>query len=186
MWADPPLCRYTIVRLIPSLIQLITNACSAIRLLVASYLFMTGYGHFTFFYKKKDFSLHRSLGVLVRLNLLTVALCLTTGLDYLTYYFAPLVSLWYLFIYTTMYISRNISDARILAANIVFMTVLMAYITQTNGPMSKLVELVNAICQLHWNAREWSFRTSLDVCIVPAGMLTALGKILLRFRSTYR
>ncbi|EEY14850.1 CAS1 domain-containing protein [Verticillium alfalfae VaMs.102] len=43
-----------------------------VRLLVAAYLFQTGYGHTTFFLVKKDFSFKRMASVMLRLNLLKV------------------------------------------------------------------------------------------------------------------
>ncbi|RWS30776.1 hypothetical protein B4U80_10615 [Leptotrombidium deliense] len=95
-----------------------------IRLLVTAYLFLSGFGHFTYFWHTGDFGLHRLwqsglkhfpiywrsqnnglkrlLEVLFRMNLLVVTLCLCMNRPYQFYYFVPLVSFWFLVIYITM------------------------------------------------------------------------------------
>ncbi|RWS15676.1 hypothetical protein B4U79_09303 [Dinothrombium tinctorium] len=95
-----------------------------IRLLVTSYLFLSGFGHFTYFWHTGDFGLHRLwqhgfkyfptywrspnnglrrlVEVLFRMNLLVVTLCLCMNKPYQFYYFVPLVSFWFLVIYFTM------------------------------------------------------------------------------------
>ena len=45
-----------------------------IRLLVASYIFLSSFGHTIFFYRKADYSLRRCAAVLIRLNLLSCVL----------------------------------------------------------------------------------------------------------------
>ncbi|KAK8211442.1 hypothetical protein M8818_003409 [Zalaria obscura] len=60
------------------------------RLLVASYLFLTGYGNTLSFLVKKDYSISRVTAVLLKLNMLSAALPWVMQTSYMDYYFAPL------------------------------------------------------------------------------------------------
>lgn len=73
-----------------------------IRVLVAAYLFQTGYGHFSYFWVKGDFGIHRVCQVLFRLNFLVVVLCIVMDRPYQFYYFVPLVTVWFMVIYVTL------------------------------------------------------------------------------------
>ncbi|XP_050419398.2 N-acetylneuraminate 9-O-acetyltransferase isoform X1 [Patella vulgata] len=104
-----------------------------IRVLVSSYLFLTGFGHFTYFWNKGEYGLfrfcqhgcwkishywqnrnnsfHRMLEVLFRLNLLVVLLCFVMNRPYQFYYFVPLVSYWFVIMYVTMAIWPHLTKA---------------------------------------------------------------------------
>ncbi|KAI8425930.1 hypothetical protein MSG28_004930 [Choristoneura fumiferana] len=56
-----------------------------VRALVSAYLFLTGYGHFTYTWKTGDTCLVRYFRVIFRLNFLTVVLCLTMNRPYQFY-----------------------------------------------------------------------------------------------------
>ncbi|XP_066590612.1 N-acetylneuraminate 9-O-acetyltransferase [Prorops nasuta] len=70
-----------------------------LRLINSAYLFLSGYGHFCYFWQTGDVSLVRFARVMFKLNLLTVSLCLCMNRPYQFYHFVPLVSFWFLIIY---------------------------------------------------------------------------------------
>ncbi|KAL9590371.1 MAG: hypothetical protein Q9203_000842 [Teloschistes exilis] len=146
-----------------------------VRVLVASYLFMTGFGHALFFYRKQDYSIKRCASVLVRLNMLSCLLPSVMDTDYLFYYFAPLVSFWFTVVYLTMRIghSHNASPPFLLSKiglSAIAVNSLLRYPNLLEG----MFALLQQTCGVHWNVKEWRFRLQLDLYIVYVGMLTAI------------
>ncbi|KAL8995195.1 MAG: hypothetical protein Q9169_005028 [Polycauliona sp. 2 TL-2023] len=146
-----------------------------IRILVASYLFLTGFGHTIFFYRKQDYSLSRCASVLVRYNLLSCILPYIMDTDYLFYYFAPLVSFWYLVVYLTMRIgsSRNLSMPFLLG-KIGVSAAVITILARVPIVFECLFLLLKYTCNIHWNVNEWQFRLQLDCYVVYGGMVAAI------------
>ena len=146
-----------------------------VRVLVASYLFMTGFGHCVYFYEKRDYSLRRVAAVLVRLNLLSCLLPYMMRTDYLSYYFASLVSFWFLVVYATMKIGHTRNDSLpFLLGKIITSAAIVTLLTKSTGTLEAIFATLGAICRIHWSAKEWRFRLGLDIYIVYTGMLTAI------------
>ncbi|KAF7721081.1 hypothetical protein EC973_005421 [Apophysomyces ossiformis] len=152
---------------------------NAIRVLVAAYLFQTGYGHFFFFYKKADFSIDRIWNVMIRLNLLTFVLQYTMDTNYLSYYFTPLVSFWFMVIWITMYIghTHNKNKLWFILLKIGIMSLLTSGVIHVPGLLESFFDILHTLFNIQWNAAEWRFRLALDAWIVYAGMLCALGTV---------
>ena len=70
-----------------------------VRVLVSTYLFLAGYGHFTHFWSRGNTGIIRLVQVLFKMNFLTIVLCLCMNRPYQFYYFVPLISFWYLVFY---------------------------------------------------------------------------------------
>ncbi|KAI9345408.1 10 TM acyl transferase domain found in Cas1p-domain-containing protein [Pilaira anomala] len=158
----------------------IAGIYNPVRVLVAAYLFQTGYGHFFFFYKKADFGIARILNVMVRLNLLTVVLAYTMKTDYLFYYFSPLVSFWFIVIWITMRImSSHNKKPWFILTKISIMAVLTGLVIYYPGILEAIFTSFSFLFKINWNVTEWRFRLSLDAWIVYIGMLCAYVTILL-------
>lgn len=165
-----------------------------VRVLVAAYLFQTGYGHFSFFWLKGDFGLYRVCQVLFRLNFLVLVLCVVMDRPYQFYYFVPLVTFWFVVIYATLATWPQILQKQ---ANSSCMWHL--------GVPLKLLSLLLFICvlalsqeffesifsawpisrffELHGSVHEWWFRWKLDRFVVFHGMLFAFIYLVLQKRQ---
>ena len=159
----------------------------AVRLMVAAYLFMTGFGHAVFFYKKGDYSLRRTASVLVRLNLLSCVLPYVMRTDYLFYYFAPLVSFWFMVIYFTMRIghSRNYNTA-FLFSKIVASATLVNALIRVPGILEAIFLILRKTCRIHWDVTEWRFRILLDIFVVYFGMVSGILYVKISTQSSER
>ncbi|KAG2234871.1 hypothetical protein INT48_000534 [Thamnidium elegans] len=151
---------------------------NAVRVLVAAYLFQTGYGHFSYFYKKADFSIARVLNVMVRLNLLTFVLQYFMDTDYLSYYFTPLVSFWFLVIWLVMYAGHGWNKTVwFMLLKLALACVLTTCLIQLPGVLEWVFAVLKMCFNVQWNAAEWRFRLALDAYIVYIGMLCAFAFI---------
>eukprot|EP00066_Takifugu_rubripes_P018521 XP_011607787.1 PREDICTED: CAS1 domain-containing protein 1 [Takifugu rubripes] len=165
-----------------------------VRVLVAAYLFQTGYGHFSFFWLKGDFSLYRVCQVLFRLNFLVLVLCVVMDRPYQFYYFVPLVTFWFFIIYGTLVVWPQILQKKANSGGVWYMGVLVKFLGLllficffafsqsffesifSAWPFSKLFERNGSV-------REWWFRWKLDRFAVIYGMLFAFIYLVLQKRQ---
>eukprot|EP00536_Pseudo-nitzschia_multiseries_P010361 jgi/Psemu1/297551/fgenesh1_pm.312_\ len=80
---------------------------NSIRIMITCYVWMTGFGNFSFFYLKADYGIVRVLQMLWRLNFLVLFLCLTQGTTYILYYICLLHTYYFFVVYVTMRIGKE-------------------------------------------------------------------------------
>ncbi|XP_038598338.1 N-acetylneuraminate 9-O-acetyltransferase [Tachyglossus aculeatus] len=155
-----------------------------IRVLVAAYLFQTGYGHFSFFWLKGDFGIYRVCQVLFRLNFLVVVLCIVMDRPYQFYYFVPLVTVWFVVIYVTLALWPQIVQKRAngncfwhlgLLLKLASLFSCICFLAYSQGAFEKIFSLwpLSKCFELNGNVYEWWFRWKLDRYVVFHGMVFA-------------
>lgn len=154
---------------------------NAIRIMITCYVWMTGFGNFSFFYVKGDYGLVRVLQMLWRLNFLVFFLCLTQSTTYLLYYICLLHTYFFMMVYLTMRIAKHVNYSKwgirvklfILALIIFFVWDVDTGIFQLmHKPFLGEQPMLGAPAGPMW---EWYFRSSLDHWSTFLGMVFALN-----------
>ncbi|KAH9578034.1 Cas1p 10 TM acyl transferase domain [Trypanosoma melophagium] len=160
------------------------NTCiyNSIRLFIAAYVWMTGFGNFSYYYVRKDFSFGRFCEMQWRLNFLVAATCLMMGNEYMLYYICPLHTLFTLIIYGSLwcYQEMNSTDRGIMVKTVLLFILCfwlwdvseeMFYILWT--PLKWLLRYDDPYRPQREVMSEWYFRTFLDHYIWIYGMIFA-------------
>ncbi|KIW28956.1 uncharacterized protein PV07_04807 [Cladophialophora immunda] len=148
-----------------------------VRLLVSSYLFMTGFGHTTYFITTNDFSFRRVASVLLRTNLLNIILAFVMGTRYDLYYFPMLTSLWFLIVWATVprTAKPGVDVGRFVRRTAISVTLVRLALGASNIVAPSIAVLSSPGFGLpEIDGRELIFRFSLDAYIAFVGMIAAV------------
>ena len=85
---------------------------NGIRVLIAAYVWMTGFGNFLYYYKTRNFCLGRFAEMMWRLNFLVFFCCLALNNSYMLYYICPMHTVYTVFVYATLAIFPKLNDNR--------------------------------------------------------------------------
>ena len=83
---------------------------NAIRLFIAAYVWMTGFGNFSYYYVRRDFSAPRFAQMMWRLNFFVFFCCVVMRNDYVLYYICPMHTLFTLFVYFALLARKEDND----------------------------------------------------------------------------
>ncbi|MEW5309128.1 MAG: hypothetical protein WDW38_001037 [Sanguina aurantia] len=153
---------------------------NAIRVFIAAYVWMTGFGNFSYYYKTSDFSIGRFAQMMWRLNFLVLFSCIVMGDSYMLYYICPMHTIFTVMVYAALALAPalNKSTAGVLFKFVTCIALVLLlwekrvfYATWT--PFTWLVGYSDPHKPGGDALYEWYFRTSLDRYIWIYGMVCA-------------
>eukprot|EP00892_Ulva_mutabilis_P008402 jgi/Ulvmu1/5934/UM026_0056.1 len=157
------------------------EAYNAIRVLIAGYVWMTGYGNFHYYYRTNDFCIGRFAQMMWRLNFLVIVCCIVLRNDYMLYYICPMHTAFTVLVYVALGIARHLNHSRLgmalkLAACVAMVTIVWDIPAVFYAMWRPLRFLVGYIDPRNPNTdplHEWHFRSSLDRFVWIWGMVVA-------------
>ncbi|EKX36256.1 hypothetical protein GUITHDRAFT_79030, partial [Guillardia theta CCMP2712] len=152
-----------------------------IRVMITSYLWMTGFGNFSFFYIKKDYGIVRVLQMMWRLNFFVFLLMIVQGNTYILYYICPLHTFFFLVTWLTMRVCSNLNYTKWGVRIKLSVVAVVIFAVWDGAPW--LFDLIfgsfmgRAPCKGATSGflYEWYFRTTLDHWSTFLGMIFALN-----------
>ena len=163
---------------------------NAIRVYIAGYVWMTGYGNFLYYAKTGNFGAVRICQTLFRLNFFVVVTCLALRNEYMLYYIAPMHTVFTLFVWLALRVCKHVNASpSALVAKVVATLAATAVLYDAPGvfavafgwpPLRQLVAFHDPLHpEFEDELHEWHFRSGLDRYIWVFGMACAAGLPLL-------